>query len=207
MARQYEVAEIAAPKGLEAFFNGKAPKLWSLGAPAMLARRLLGIIGARQIDSDLALKSLRLVEELALFNELAFVGGWHSPSEKGAFRILSSQGAPVVFCLAKSLDKLALSEDLDRRVSQGQVLLLTHCGLKAKRISRQASLRRNQVVAGLAGAVLFLSAPAESASLRLATSALRHGKPVFAPDHPINKELLSCGALPATAQSLRDALQ
>ncbi|HWP24099.1 MAG TPA: DNA-processing protein DprA [Candidatus Binatia bacterium] len=206
MARHHEVAEIAAPTGLEAFFNGKAPKLRGLGAPAIQARKLLGIICARQIDSDLALKSSRLVEELALCNELAFVGGWHSPAEKGAFRILSSRGAPLVFCLAKALDHVVLSQDLDRRVSQGQVLLLTHCSSRARRISRQASLRRNQVVAGLADAVVFLSAPAESASWRLATSALRHGKPVFAPDHRINKEILSCGALPATFERIRAAL-
>lgn len=206
MVQEYEISEIAAPKGLESFFNGKLPQLWSLGAPSILTRKLLGIISARRTDADLALKSSRLLEELTLVNELAFVGGWHSPLEKEVFRILSARGAQLVFCVAKTLNKVAVSAELDRRVSQRQVLLLTRCGPKAKRISRDASLRRNELVAGLAAALLVLSAPAESASLALARLVLDRGKPVLTPEHPINNDLLASGALPATLENVRATL-
>jgi len=187
-------------------FGAKAPRLWAAGDAAILNRRLLGIVSARQIDSDLALKNAQLLKELAFLNELAFVGGWHSPLEEEALRILSAQMAPVVFCVPKALDKVVLSADLERRVGQGRILLLTHCSPRAKRISRDASIRRNQLVKSLATALLVLSAPTGSATFTLAKSALRCGQPVFTPDHRINTDLLMCGAFPATFERLRAAL-
>ena len=198
-----EVFEISPPPGLARFFRGKTPKVWGAGDSAILGRRLLGIISARQIDSDLALKSAQLLKELALLNEVAFVGGWHSPLEEEAFRILLAQTAPIVFCVPKALNRIVLSGELESRVTQGQILLLTHCSPKAKRISRDASIRRNQLVIGLATAVLVLSAPAGSNSLNLAKSALRHGKLVFTPEHRMNRDILASGAVPATFENVR----
>jgi predicted Rossmann fold nucleotide-binding protein DprA/Smf involved in DNA uptake len=167
---------------------------------------LLGIVSARQIDSDLALKSSQLIRELAPLSDLAFVGGWHSPLEEETLRILLGQTATVVFCVSKALNRFALSTDLDRRLRDGQILLLTHCSPKAKRISREASIRRNELVVGLAAALLILSAAAGSASLALAKSGLRRGKPVFTPEHRMNRDLLNCGALPATFENIQAAL-
>jgi predicted Rossmann fold nucleotide-binding protein DprA/Smf involved in DNA uptake len=201
-----DVFEVSPPAHLARSFGGKAPKLWGAGNRAILSRRLLGIISARQIDSDLALKNAQLLKELAFLNELAFVGGWHSPLEEEAFRILLAQMAPIVFCVPKALNRVVLSDDLERRVNQGQILLLTHCSPRAKRISRDASVRRNQLVSSLAAALLVLSAPAGSASLTLAKSALSCGQPVFTPEHRMNRDLLVCGAFPATFERLRAAL-
>ena len=204
--QRYEISEIGSPTSLSPFFNGKPPKLWRLGEAAILNRRLLGIISARQIDSDLALASSQILRQLASLKEVAFVGGWHSPLEEEALHILLAQTAPIVFCIPKALTRFVLSVDVENRVGQGQALLLTHCSPKAKRISRDASIRRNQLVVGLATALLVLSAPAGSASLSFAKSALRHGKPVLTAEHRINKELLGCNALPATLDNIRAAL-
>jgi predicted Rossmann fold nucleotide-binding protein DprA/Smf involved in DNA uptake len=202
-----EVSEIDPPADLARFFRGKPPKLWGVGDPAILSRRLLGVISARQIDSDLALKSSQLLKELASLDELAFVGGWHSPLEEEAFHILAARMAPIVFCVSKALNRVVLSDDLESRVRRGQILLLTHCSPKAKRISRDASIRRNELLRGLVAGLLVLSAPAGSASLTLAKSGLRHGQPVFTPDHRMNKDLLACGVLPATFENVRAALR
>jgi len=207
MIRNSEVSEIDPPTGLARFFRSKPPKLWGAGDPAILSRQLVGIISARQIDSDLALKSSQLLKELTLLNELAFVGGWHSPLEEEAFHILLAQTATIVSCVPKSLNRVVLSADLEGRVGQGQILLLTHCSPRAKRISREASIRRNDLVRGLAAALVVLSAPAGSASLALAKSALRRGQPVFTPDHRMNRDLLACGALAATIENIRAALE
>jgi predicted Rossmann fold nucleotide-binding protein DprA/Smf involved in DNA uptake len=198
--------QIDPPTNLTSFFDGKPPKLWCLGEPAILTRKLLGILSARQIDSDLALKSAQLLKQLGSLEEVSFVGGWHSPLEEEALRILLAQAAPIVFCIPKSLNRFLVPLDVKNRVSQRKVLLLTHCSPKAKRISRYASIRRNQLVMGLATALLVLSAPPGSASLKLAKSALRVGKPVLTPEHRMNKELLGYNALPATFDNTRTAL-
>ncbi|MGH7824802.1 MAG: DNA-processing protein DprA [Candidatus Binatia bacterium] len=207
MFQRSNIPEIIPPKRLESFFRGKPPKVWGVGNPAILSGRLLGIISARQIDSDLALKSSQVINSLVSLKEMSFVSGWHAPLEEEALRILLGREASLVFCLSKSLSRFIPPAELGNRVETGQALLLTHCSPKAGRISRDASIRRNQLVAALANALLALSAPVGSATLKLAKSALSHGKPVFSPEHRMNSDLLACGALPATFENLRAALE
>lgn len=207
MVEGYDISEIRAPTGLEPFFHGKPPKLWSVGDTAILDRRLLGIISARQIDSDLALRSSQLLKQLASLEDVAFISGWHSPLEDEALRILSANSVRIVFCVSKALNRFVPSLQVKNEINDGRVLLLTHCSPKAKRISRDASLRRNQLVVGLVAALLVLSAPEGSASLKLARSALRQGKPVHTLEHRLNQELVAFGALPATLDRIGEALR
>jgi len=207
MVEGYDISEISAPTGLEPFFHGKPPNLWSAGDTAILDRRLLGIISARRIDSDLALRSSQLLKQLAFLEDIAFISGWHSPMEDEALRILSANSVRIVFCLSKALNRFRPSLQVKNEINDGRVLLLTHCSLKAKRISRDASLRRTHLVVGLAATVLVLSAPEGSASLELARSALRQGKPVYTLEHRLNKQLLASGALSATLETIDESLR
>src|SRR5437867_3497906 len=117
MVQAHDILEIRPPANLRSFFDGRAAKLWCLGEQAILNRKLLGIISARQIDSDLALKSSEILKELSFLKEAAFIGGWHSPLEEEALHILSSQGASIVFCVSKSLHRFVPSAELESRVS------------------------------------------------------------------------------------------
>lgn len=207
MVQESDILEISPPVGLKKFFNGKPPKLLCSGKQALLNGKLLAIVSAREMDPDLAAKSRELLAQLASLKEVSFISGWHSPLENEALQILARNAAPIIFCLAKSLQRFIPPPEIENRVKQGQVLLLTHCGPKAKRISREASLRRNQLVVEMARAVLVLSAPQGSASLKLARSALEHDKPVLAVNRPMNKELLGSGTVTATVENLQTALQ
>ena len=207
MVRASEVREIEAPANLRSFFNGKPPRLWCRGDLTILDHTLLGIISARQVDSDLASECSQLLKQLVFLKDVSFVGGWHSPLEEEALRVLIAREASIVFCVSKSLDRFVPSIELESRVSQGQALLLTHCSPKAKRITRDASIRCNQLVVELAKALLILSAPEGSASLNLARSALRQGKTVHTLEHRLNKELLTAGAVPATLDTIKEALR
>jgi predicted Rossmann fold nucleotide-binding protein DprA/Smf involved in DNA uptake len=207
VVRASEVREIEAPANLRSFFNGKPPRLWCRGDLTILDHTLLGIISARQGDSDLASECSQLLKQLVFLKDVSFVGGWHSPLEEEALRVLIAQEAWIVFCVSKSLDRFVPTIELESRVSQGQALLLTHCSPKAKRITRDASIRCNQLVVELAKALLILSAPEGSASLNLARSALRQGKTVHTLEHRLNEELLTAGAVPATLDSIGEALR
>lgn len=207
METSQQIFEFNPLTGLKSFFQRKPAKLWGLGNPAILDRKLLGIISARQIDSDLALKSSQLLKQLAFLKEVSFIGGWHSPLEAEALRILSVQPVPIVFCVSKGLNRFAPPVEVKNRVDRGQTLLLTHCSPRATRISRDASIRRNELVVELAATLLVLSAPEGSASLKLARSALRQGKPVQTLEHRLNKDLLVAGAAPATLDRIEEALR
>jgi predicted Rossmann fold nucleotide-binding protein DprA/Smf involved in DNA uptake len=207
MMNSWEIVEVIPPASVELFFHGKPPKLWGVGDAALLNHPLLGILSARQIDSDLTLKTSQLLKQLVSLKNVAFVSGWHSPLEEEALRILLEQEATIVLCVAKSLDRFIPSRGVESRVTDGKALLLTHCSTKAKRITRNASMRRNELIVDLAKSLLVLAAPEGSASLSLATAALRRGKLVLTPEHPMNKQLLASGALPATLDNLQTALR
>ena len=205
--RGFEVREIEAPSNLNSFFHGKPQRLWCVGDPAILTHRLLGVISARQIDSDLALESARLLKHLGSLRDVCFVSGWHSPLEEEALGIVLGQEAQIIFCVSKSLDRFIPSLEVESHVRQGLALLLTHCSPKAKQITRDASMRRNELVVELAKAILVLSAPEGSASLKLAKFALDCGKPVLTLEHRLNKDLLLAGAVPATPDTIEEALR
>lgn len=187
-------------------FNLSPRRLWSVGDSSILDGKLLGIISARKTEPDLALKNFELLQQLPSLGA-TFISGWHSPLEEEALRILLRQPSRIVFCLAKSLDKFIPPAAIADLVSNGRGLLLTHSGPKAKRISRDASLRHNQLVAGLSKGLLVLSAPLGSASLKLARLAINRGRPVFTLQHRINGALISSGALPATIENIRKVFQ
>ena len=194
------------PKGLDPFFEKEPPRLWYVGEPSILNNSLLGIVSARKIEPDLALKVSELLRQLPTL-EVAFIGGWHSPLEEEALRILLNQLVRIVFCVPKSLSRFVPSAEVADVISQRRGLLLSHCSPKAKRISRDASLRRNRLIAGLSRGMVVLSAPPASASLKLAQLTIQLGKPVFAAVHRTNEELLRSGALPATLENIQGVFE
>ncbi len=207
MVEESEILEIKPPAGLGSFLDGRPPKLWCAGEQRILNNRLLGIISSRNGDADLAAKSAGLLRQLASLKDVSFIGGWHSPLEKEALRILLGGSAQIVVCVAKSLNRFIPPAEINNQLRQGHALLLTHCSPKAKRVSREASLRCNQLVMGLAKTLLVLSAPEGGSSLKLARAALNYGKPVLTLEDRVNKELLGCGALSASLENIQEVLR
>ncbi len=203
MLAGHDILDIKPPAGVDPFFKRKPQTLWCVGDPAILNGKLLGIISARKIDPDLALKTSQLLKQLASLGNVSFISGWHSPLEEEALNILLSHPVQLIFCVPKSLNRFVPGLDIENRISQGRALLLTHCSYRAKRITRDASLRRNHLVAGVGKGLLVLSAPAGSFSLRLAQKVIDLGRPVFTPRHRMNEGLFSSGALPATIENIQ----
>jgi predicted Rossmann fold nucleotide-binding protein DprA/Smf involved in DNA uptake len=207
MIQAADISKIVLPGRVNLFSKAQPRALWAVGNAQIVRRPLLGIVSARKIDPDLALKSDELMQQLARLNQIAFIGGWHSQLEKQSLRLLQSREAFLVVCLAKALDRFKPAAELKELVSRNKVLLLTHCTPNAKRISRGASIRRNELVIELAAFLLVLSAPEESESFKLARAALDGGKPVFTLDHHLNRRLLDCGASVASFDHISTAFR
>lgn len=201
-ATEIRQGSIFYPADLHELFKVSPSRLWCIGEPGILNGRLLGIIASRKVESDLAVKSTELLKQVASLDG-TFISGWHSSLEEAALGILLARPARIVFCLAKSLDEFNPSAKIKELLNQKRALLLTHCSPNANRISRGASLRRNQLVVGFAKVVLVLSAPEGSASFKLARRVLNRGRPVVSPEHHMNESLLASGALPATIENIQ----
>jgi predicted Rossmann fold nucleotide-binding protein DprA/Smf involved in DNA uptake len=206
MIQGAEISKIVLPRHADLIFKRQPQGLWGIGNAEILRCPLLAIISAREFNSNLGAMSMQLIQELATSNNAGFISGWHSRLEQDCLRILLAERASLVFCLSKALDRFKPSAELEQLVAQKKALLLTHCTPRAKRISREASIRRNELVIGLAAALLVLSAPEGSTSLNLARAALDGQKPVFTFEHHINRTLLDCGAAVATFNAICTAV-
>jgi predicted Rossmann fold nucleotide-binding protein DprA/Smf involved in DNA uptake len=203
---EVEYRTVEVPQRVAPFFGRKPARLWHLGNPSLLNRPLVGIVSARGTESNLNPITAELLGRLAGL-QATFIGGWHSALERESLRILLGQMPQIIICLAKSVNRFAFFQELKTLLNQDRVLLLTHCSPSAKRISRDAALRRNQLVAGLAQVLLVLTAPEGSATFKLARSAIEMRKAIFAVENPSNETLLASGALPATLTGIREALK
>jgi len=196
-----DVPERALP-----LFGGKPSTLWYLGNTSLVGHALIGIVSARSAAAYLDSRTEELLRELAGI-PATFIGGWHSSLEKESLKVLLRESPRLIICLAKSVNRFGFFQELKTLLNQDCLLLLTHCSPNAKRISRNASIRRNRLVAGLSKILVVLAAPEGSATFKLAQSVIELGKPVFAPEHPANKSLLACGALPATVEKIQKDLR
>lgn len=194
------------PEQAVSLFGRKPSTLWYLGNTSLLDHTLIGIVSARAAESYLNSRTEELLRELTGI-QATFIGGWHSSLEKESLKVLLRESPRVIVCLAKSVNRFGFFQELKTLLNQDRLLLVTHCGPRAKRISRDASLKRNYLVAGLAKALLVLAAPEGSATFKLAASVIQLGKPVFAPEQPANKSLFACGALPATIERIQKHLR
>lgn len=207
MIQASDISQIVLPARVNLFSKGQPRALWAVGNGQILRRPLLALISARQIEGDLAAISLQLIQKLAGSKNINFISGWHSQLERECLRIVLTGQASCVFCTSKALDRFKPSAELKELVAQNKVLLLSHCTPNAKRISRGASIRRNELVIELAAVLLVLSAPEGSESLNLARAALDAAKPVFTLDHHMNRKLLDCNASVASFDSIFAALR
>ena len=207
MIQASDISKIVLPARVNLLSKGQPRELWAIGNAQILRRPLLALISARQIECDLAVISLQIMQQLAASKNISFISGWHSQLEQECLRIVLAEQAALVFCTAKALDRFKPSEKLKGLVNHNKALLLTHCTPNAKRMSRGASIRRNELVIELAVVLLVLSAPEGSESLNLARAALSSGKPVFTMDHHMNRKLLDCGASVASSASIATALR
>ncbi|MGH7846798.1 MAG: DNA-processing protein DprA [Candidatus Binatia bacterium] len=203
---EVEYRTVEVPERVVPFFGRKPSRLWHLGNPSLLNRPLVGIVSARAVESNPSLGTPELLGQLTRL-QATFIGGWHSAPEKESLRILLGHAPQIVMCIAKNVHRFAFFQELKTLLNQDRLLLLTHCSPNAKRISRDAAIRRNHLVAGLAHVLLVLAAPEESATFQLARSVIELRKPVFALEHPRNESLLASGAFPATFEGIQKVLQ
>jgi predicted Rossmann fold nucleotide-binding protein DprA/Smf involved in DNA uptake len=207
MIQASDISKIVLPARVNLLSKGQPRELWAVGNAQILRRPLLALISARQIECDLAVISLQIMQQLTASKNISFISGWHSQLEQKCLRIVLAEQAALVFCTAKALDRFKPSEKLKELVDQNKALLLTHCTPNAKRMSRGASIRRNELVIALAAVLLVPSAPEGSESLNLARAAVNARKPVFTVDHHMNRKLLDCGASVASSDSIATALR
>ncbi|MBQ0749837.1 MAG: DNA-processing protein DprA [Roseovarius sp.] len=169
------------------------PLLWIMGDPALLARPMIALVGARNASSlgtrmarslaaDLSARGYLIVSGLARgIDTAAHLGS----VERGTVAVMAG-GVDVIY----PAENTKLAGDI---LATGLRLSEQPMGLipQARHFPN-----RNRLVSGLAQAVVVVEAAAKSGSLLTARNALDQGREVMAvPGHPIDARASGCNML------------
>lgn len=183
------------------------------GDPALLSRRAVAIVGARNASAGARLLAERLARDLADAG-LAIVSGLARGVDTAAHEGALAEGGVTIAAVAGGLDRPYPPQNAAlqaRLAAEGAVVAEAPLGTAA-----MAKLfpRRNRIVAGLSLATIVVEAALKSGSLITARLALEAGRELFAvPGSPLDarargsNDLLRQGAiLVETAEDVLAAL-
>lgn len=129
-----------------------------LGILELLRQPLVGVASSRQCPAGLMLAAHDWAKTARKQN-LALVGGFHSPVEQEVLRVVLKGMSGLVLCPARGLEGMRLGTDLKKTLEAGRLLLVSPFGVGVRRAER-----RNRLVVGLASRVLVIHAAPGSAT-------------------------------------------
>ena len=174
-------ADTAWPASLAERLGASAPPaLQAIGPVALLAGRKTAIFCSARTPGDAILRAhdtaRRLRDEGA-----TVISGFHSPIEQECLRILLRGKQPIILCPARAIAGLRIPAACRTAFDAGRVLFLSPFINAPKRVTRDAALRRNEVVAALADQVFIAHIAAGSQTARMADMLTRWGVPFVCP--------------------------
>ncbi len=169
------------------------PLLWTLGDPALMARPMVALVGARNASSLGNRMARKLAEGLGRAG-IVVVSGLARGVDTAAHMAALEHGTLAV--MAGGVDVVYPAEN---------TVLAQEISDKGLRISEQPLglvpqarhfPTRNRIISGLAMAVVVVEAAAKSGSLITARNALDQGRDVLAvPGHPFDARAAGCNML------------
>ena len=138
------------PSSLRTRLGANAPEaLVVLGDRSLLRSRRTALFCSARTPGDAILRAhdaaRRMRDEC-----VTVISGFHSPIEKECLRILLRGRQPVIICPARAIEAMRVPSELRPAFEAGRVLFLTPFVAHPTRITREAAMRRNEVVAALA---------------------------------------------------------
>jgi DNA processing protein len=169
------------------------PILWVLGDAALLARRMVAMVGARNASSLGLRMARRLAETLGQAGQVV-VSGLARGIDGAAHEAALATGTAAV--MAGGVDVIYPAEHAALAAEIAQ----KGCRVSEQPMGLEPQARhfplRNRIVAGLARAVIVVEAASRSGSLITARDALDLGRDVLAvPGHPFDARAAGCNQL------------
>ena len=184
----------AYPKALQSYWAGKsAQPIGTIGNLKLLQNKTLALFCSVKCPGDLILKTYDLAKSLR-DTATATISGFHSPMEKECLLLLLRGSQPVMYCPARSLEKMRLSKDYQKAVESDRLLILSPFQGNQHRLTSALAQKRNQFVMALADAVFIAYAAPGSKTEALAEQLASSNKPLLTFESSDNQNLMSLGA-------------
>lgn len=122
------------------------------------------------------------------------IGGFHSPVEREALRILLRSRIPVIYVLARTLIGARISASVREAERAGLATITSPFPQTVRRTTAQTANERNSHILTMCDQVLFAHASPGGKTEALALEAKSMGLPIFTLPSPANSNLLDLGA-------------
>ncbi|MBM3359300.1 MAG: hypothetical protein FJY54_16440 [Betaproteobacteria bacterium] len=106
---------------------------------------------------------------------ITVISSFHSPIERECLRILLRGKQPIIVCPARAIKALRVPAELRSAFDAGRLLFLSPFVAHPVRVTREAAIRRNQVVAALADRVYIAHLSPGGETSKLAASMAKWG--------------------------------
>ncbi|MFG6097358.1 DNA-processing protein DprA [Leptothoe sp. ISB3NOV94-8A] len=182
------------PKALQQYWHQPSLKtLNTIGNLQILENRTLAIFCSVQCPGDLILNTYDFARTLR-DTGTATISGFHSPMEKECLNLLHRGAQPILYCPARSLEKMRLFRDIKAAIENERMLLLSPFAVKQNRATAALAQTRNNLVAALADAIFIAYAAPGSKTEALAKQAVAWRKPLLTFESSDNQNLRDLGA-------------
>lgn len=124
-----------------------------VGAVGLLQGPLTAFFASRQCPGT----AIRAATAWALQQARArgpVIGGFHSPLEQSALRLLLEAGSPAVVVLARPVQRASLKSKWREAIGAGTMVVISRMA-STQRLTEQAADDRNELVARLAGRIVI----------------------------------------------------
>lgn len=138
------------PETLRSRLGTDAPgALVLLGNEALLRLRKTALFCSARTPGDAILRAHDAARRLR-DDGITVISGFHSPIEEECLRTLIRGKQPIIVCPARAIEAMRVPLELRDAFDAGRVLFLSPFVERPTRITRESSIRRNEVVAALA---------------------------------------------------------
>ena len=159
-----------------------SPTVYAAGNLDALAQQTTALFCSSQCPGSIILRTFDRITAMRDRGEIV-MGGFHSPMEHDCLRILLRGRQPVVLVLARALQDMRISPDLQKPYLDGRLLFLSPFPSGSRRVTAPLAVERNRFTAALARNVLVAHAAQGSRTATLVEEVLAAGKPVVTVDN------------------------
>ncbi len=153
-------------------------QLYAMGNVAVLQRRLLGLICSIKCPGSIILKTFDTIRALRDAG-VTMVGGFLSPMERDCLDILLRGKQPVILCPARRLTGLRLGHEARQAINENRLLVLSPFADDVRHTTATQAVKRNNLVAALADALLVPYAAPGGKTWTTVNAALKRNQPVY----------------------------
>lgn len=161
------------PSQLTTRLESAAPaSLTAVGNLSILANRKIALFCSARCPGDAILNTFDLARRWR-DEERCVISGFHSPIERECLHILLRGRQPIIICPARAIEGMRIPTECRAAFEAGRLLFLSPFVKQPKRVTKDSALRRNEVVAALAGSAYIAHVSPGGQTARIADMLAR----------------------------------